>query len=76
LTIAAPGAGGFAMKLDYVEELGAQRLLHGMIDGQALVVATALEDDFNGEINLAIHPTDIHYFAAATGKRIDVAASQ
>ena len=75
LTIAASGAGGFTMKLDYVEELGAQRLLHGMVAGQPLVVATALEDDFNGEISLTIDPSDVHYFATATGKRIDVAVA-
>ncbi|CAN7588276.1 sn-glycerol-3-phosphate ABC transporter ATP-binding protein UgpC [Rhizobium sp. LjRoot254] len=75
LTIAAPGAGGFTMKLDYVEELGAQRLLHGMIDGQPLVVATALEDDFNCEINLAIDSADVHYFVTATGKRIERATA-
>ena len=73
LTIVAPGAAGFSMKLDYVEELGAQRLLHGTIDNQPLVVATALEDDFNGEINLVIDPADVHYFATGTGRRINVA---
>jgi sn-glycerol 3-phosphate transport system ATP-binding protein len=71
LTIVSADAAGLAMKLDYVEELGAQRLLHGTVDGQPLVVATAAEDDFADQIRVAIEPRDLHYFDAVSGKRIE-----
>ena len=71
LTIASEGADGVTMKLDYIEELGAQRLLHGMVDGQPLVVATAAEDDFADQIRVAVDAADLHYFDATSGKRIE-----
>ena len=74
LTIALVNAPGLTMKLDYIEELGAQRLLHGTVDGQPLVVATSAEDDFADEIRVTIEPRDLHYFDAASGRRIESAA--
>ena len=74
LTISSASADGLTMKLDYIEELGAQRLLHGTVDGQPLVVATAAEDDFSDDIRVSIEPRDLHYFDANSGKRIEGAA--
>jgi sn-glycerol 3-phosphate transport system ATP-binding protein len=74
LTIASPDADGLTMQLDYIEELGAQRLLHGTVDGQPLVVATAAEDAFADRMRLTVDASDLHYFDAATGKRIEAAA--
>ncbi|MBX9454783.1 MAG: sn-glycerol-3-phosphate import ATP-binding protein UgpC [Rhizobium sp.] len=71
LAITPADADGLTMKLDYIEELGAQRLLHGTVDGQALVVATAAEDAFADDIRIAIAPRDLHYFDAVSGKRIE-----
>ena len=70
LTIVPDAAPGIAMKLDYIEELGAQRLLHGTVDGQPLVVATAAEDSFADEVRVAVAPSDIHYFDTLSGRRI------
>jgi sn-glycerol 3-phosphate transport system ATP-binding protein len=71
LTIASSDNDGLTMKLDYIEELGAQRLLHGAVDGQALVVATAAEDAFADDIRVAFDPSDLHYFDATSGKRLE-----
>jgi sn-glycerol 3-phosphate transport system ATP-binding protein len=62
--------GRIRFKLDYVEELGAQRLLHGMIDGQAMTVAAPAAQPYAEEMGLSILPERFHYFAAADGKRI------
>jgi sn-glycerol 3-phosphate transport system ATP-binding protein len=70
LTIVSASNDGLVMKLDYIEELGAQRLLHGTIDGQPLVVATAAEDDFADQIRITIGPSDLHYFDATSGQRL------
>jgi sn-glycerol 3-phosphate transport system ATP-binding protein len=71
LTIVPADASGITLKLDYIEELGAQRLLHGTVEGQPLVVATASEDAFADEIRVAFEPRDLHYFDAISGKRIE-----
>ena len=73
LTIEPADAEGLIMKLDYIEELGAQRLLHGTVDGQPLVVATAAEDAFADKIRVAKEPRDLNFFDATTGKRMEVA---
>jgi sn-glycerol 3-phosphate transport system ATP-binding protein len=62
--------GKLLFQLDYVEELGAQRLLHGMIGDQAITVATSAEDSFSGDMALGIATDKLHYFNAETGKRI------
>jgi len=56
--------------LDYVEELGAQRLLHGTIDGQSMTVAAGAAQPYADEMGLTVAPERFHYFVAATGKRI------
>jgi sn-glycerol 3-phosphate transport system ATP-binding protein len=62
--------GRLLFQLDYVEELGAQRLLHGMIGDQAVTAATSAEDSFSGDMALAIATEKLHYFNAETGKRM------
>jgi sn-glycerol 3-phosphate transport system ATP-binding protein len=62
--------GRIVFRIDYVEELGAQRLLHGTIDGQTATVATASAQPYGDVMGLAIAPHQLHYFAADTGKRI------
>jgi sn-glycerol 3-phosphate transport system ATP-binding protein len=68
LSSQAPGK--LLFQLDYVEELGAQRLLHGMIGDQLVTVATSAEDLFSGNMALAIAPEKLHYFAADSGRRL------
>jgi sn-glycerol 3-phosphate transport system ATP-binding protein len=67
--------GRLVFRVDYVEELGAQRLLHGTIDGQPTTVATGSGQPYAEVMGLSIAPHQLHYFAADTGKRIDGAAT-
>jgi sn-glycerol 3-phosphate transport system ATP-binding protein len=62
--------GKILFHLDYVEELGAQRLLHGTIDGQPMTVTTSSAQPYADQMGLAITADHFHYFNAATGKRI------
>ena len=70
MKLVAPGEGSMVMQLDQVEELGAQRLLHGTVDGQPLTVATAVEDMFGDTVSVAIAAADVHCFSPKTGKRL------
>ncbi len=57
-------------RLDYVEELGAQRLVHGMVEDQALTVALAPEATLADELAITISTERLHFFSAETGKRL------
>ncbi|MDB5524161.1 MAG: ugpc3 [Rhizobium sp.] len=62
--------GKILFHLDYVEELGAQRLLHGTIDSQPVTVATSSAQPYADEMGVTIKPHQFHYFSADNGKRI------
>ena len=76
--------GRIAFQLDYVEELGAQRLLHGKVGGQPVTVAAPSAQPFGERMGLTIAAGHFHYFSAVDGKRIagspipavDLAAAQ
>jgi len=57
--------------MDYIEELGAQRLVHGTVGDQALTVALSAELDMPENFALTISPEKLHFFEAESGKRID-----
>ena len=61
-------------RLDYVEELGSQRLVHGSVGDQTLTAAVPAETELVSEMRLAIDPRRLHFFAPETGKRIASAA--
>jgi len=63
-------AQGLRFQLDYVEELGAQRLLHGVIGGEPASVVTPSIHAFRGEMGLTITEDKLHVFSAETGKRL------
>ena len=58
-------------RLDYVEELGAQRLLHGTIDGQTIVVATESDRQVAETMRFAIDPDKLHFFGHDDVRRIE-----
>ncbi|MEI4472706.1 sn-glycerol-3-phosphate import ATP-binding protein UgpC [Frigidibacter sp. MR17.24] len=66
-----PGALPFAVA--YVEELGAQRLVHGHVEGQALVAALPVTLELGPELALVPDPQALHLFDIASGRRIETA---
>ncbi|WP_172327658.1 sn-glycerol-3-phosphate import ATP-binding protein UgpC [Mangrovicoccus sp. HB161399] len=65
----SPGA--VAMRILYVEELGAQRLVHGEVDGQRLTAALPSSAELGTELWLFPDPGALHLFDIASGKRME-----
>ncbi len=70
LRVAQTGEQSLTLKIDYVEELGAQRLVHGTIDGKPLTAALSPELELGETIALTIAPSRLHFFDTITGKRL------
>ncbi|CAD7051781.1 sn-glycerol-3-phosphate import ATP-binding protein UgpC [Pseudorhizobium endolithicum] len=67
------GEEALAFRLDYVEELGAHRLVHGHVGDQALVVTLPLAAVLQDEMRLAVDPRRLHFFARESGSRLATA---
>jgi sn-glycerol 3-phosphate transport system ATP-binding protein len=52
---------------DFIEELGATRLIHGAIGGAPMVVAVATSTQADGADGLAVDPTAVHLFDGTSG---------
>jgi sn-glycerol 3-phosphate transport system ATP-binding protein len=76
LRLAADGEHALPVSVDYVEELGAQRLVHGTLGDQQITAVLSPEMDIPAELRLTIAPEKLHFFAADGGKRIESALSQ
>ncbi|MCP2155095.1 sn-glycerol-3-phosphate import ATP-binding protein UgpC [Agrobacterium tumefaciens] len=74
--LAAAGEPGFSLRVEYIEELGSQRLIHGMIGDQNLTVAFSPEVEIPATLSVAISPDKLHFFSSETGKRIASKAEQ
>ncbi|MDH4411992.1 MAG: sn-glycerol-3-phosphate import ATP-binding protein UgpC [Rhizobium sp.] len=61
----------FSLVIDYVEELGAQRLVHGLVGDQPLTAVVASHVELNGRLPLSISAAKLHVFSAETGRRLD-----
>ena len=70
LRIALPGEPALTQKVDYIEELGAQRLVHGTVDGKKLTASLSPDIDIGETLSLTIDPARLHFFDAQTGKRL------
>jgi sn-glycerol 3-phosphate transport system ATP-binding protein len=69
---AVPGmAGALQVRVDYVEELGATRLVHGRVDGQPLVSIWPAGEDVPEQIWLSASPTAMHLFDRDRGVRLN-----
>jgi sn-glycerol 3-phosphate transport system ATP-binding protein len=75
LRLAQAGDEALSFRLDYVEELGAQRLVHGHVDGQPLTVTLPLEASLQDEMRLSTDPRRLHFFDRATGSRVTTAGA-
>jgi sn-glycerol 3-phosphate transport system ATP-binding protein len=74
LRLAEPGAAQLSMEVEFVEELGATRLVHGRSPGGLVTVQVpAAETRASGTLGLAIDPTLVHLFDPADGSRIGTA---
>ena len=67
----SPSASGMLFRTEIVEELGAQRLVHGTVEGQPLVVSLAPLAPVPAEMRLRADPQKIHLFDLESGRRID-----
>jgi sn-glycerol 3-phosphate transport system ATP-binding protein len=68
LTFTAPGVGeGLAFVRDFVEELGATRLIHGSVGEAPIVIAVATSTALDGAGALAVDAAAVHLFDTRTG---------
>jgi sn-glycerol 3-phosphate transport system ATP-binding protein len=69
---AAPGTmGAVQTRVEYVEELGATRLIHGRVDGQALIALWPAGVEVPEEVWLSASPAALHLFHRETGRRLN-----
>ncbi len=57
---------------EYVEELGAQRIVHGYAGNQKLVAALPPQAEIRDQMRLAVASEKLHFFDKQTGKRIEL----
>jgi sn-glycerol 3-phosphate transport system ATP-binding protein len=64
---------GHRMAVDFVEELGATRLLHGSFEGQVVVVQVAGSQGFadGSQIGFSVPAEAVHVFDTGTGVRLN-----
>jgi sn-glycerol 3-phosphate transport system ATP-binding protein len=65
-----PAAHGLPFRVDFVEELGAQRLIHGHVEGQPMTLAASPAVAFADEMRLALPEGALHFFDTSSGVRI------
>ncbi|MGI3165415.1 sn-glycerol-3-phosphate ABC transporter ATP-binding protein UgpC [Pseudooceanicola sp. 200-1SW] len=64
-----PAAGG-NFRLDYVEELGGSRILHGHIAGTRIIAQTDLTQELSDEMAAELPLEDLHLFHPSEGHRL------
>ncbi|MBW7056564.1 sn-glycerol-3-phosphate import ATP-binding protein UgpC [Paracoccus bogoriensis] len=69
LTLAPDGP--IEMQVLAIEELGAQRLVHGTTGGEKLTIALPPEGSIPDSLRLSYRPDALHLFDRKTGKRIN-----
>jgi len=67
----SPAADTGAFVLDYIEELGGTRLLHGHVDGQQVVCQMPDDRPLADRMEIKVSSSEIHLFDKGTGIRID-----
>ena len=76
--VSAGTPGSIPATIDFIEELGAGRVVHTDFDGLSFAVALsdAATVQTGDAVGIRIDPADVHLFAVDTGRRIDALASQ
>lgn len=59
-------------RTEYVEELGAQRIVHGYAGNQKLVAALPPKAEIRDQMRLTVASEKLHFFDKQTGKRIEL----
>ena len=75
LRLAGPGEHAMTVAVDYVEELGSQRLVHGNLGDQSLTAVLSPETELKSELRLVVATEKLHFFNQETGKRIGETAA-
>ena len=73
LRIAEPHEQSIQFRVEYVEELGAQRIAHGYAGNQKVVAALPPQTPIHDEMRLTVNEQKLHFFDRQTGKRIEQA---
>jgi sn-glycerol 3-phosphate transport system ATP-binding protein len=73
LSLTAPGAGQIDARVDFVEELGAERIYHLKVEDLPLTVLSTekIRPAEGAPIGVVIPPDAVHLFGAESGRRID-----
>jgi sn-glycerol 3-phosphate transport system ATP-binding protein len=74
LRLAASNEYSMPLTVEYVEELGSQRLVHGLLGDQPLTAVVSPETPMAAEMRFVVAPEKLHFFAHDTGKRIGAGA--
>ena len=76
--VPAEGKGAIAAVVDYVEELGAARLVYANADGSRIIAVDSVNDPLatGMPIHFAFAESDLHIFSHKTGRRIEPSATQ
>jgi sn-glycerol 3-phosphate transport system ATP-binding protein len=64
------GADGFAMEVEFAEELGAARLYHGRLAGEAVVLQVPSGGAVPQTVRFAVPASAVHLFDAEHGRRV------
>lgn len=70
MRVAREGEEALPFRLEYTEELGSQRLIHGTVGDQQITVAISPEIELAPEMRIAVDMKRLHFFAADTGRRL------
>ncbi|WP_105417292.1 sn-glycerol-3-phosphate import ATP-binding protein UgpC [Neorhizobium sp. T25_27] len=70
LRIARDDEEALPFRLEYTEELGAQRLIHGTVGDQQITAAVSPEIALSPEMRIAVDAKRLHFFSIETGKRL------
>jgi sn-glycerol 3-phosphate transport system ATP-binding protein len=65
-----PEEGEIDLRVTYVEELGALRLIHGTCDGVAIIATAPPDVPLGGVMRFGIRPDQLHFFDPGTCRRI------
>ncbi len=69
--VAAGSDGAVPLRIDYVEELGAQRLVHGHVIDQPLVAAIPASHELSDVLHVRHNASALHLFDIDSGKRLN-----